>query len=305
MSVPSGWYDDPENPENLRYWDGVLWTAHRQPKKSPTADQSRIGRAYPVAPASHPTGVSGTAPMDQPGPGAPPQSPWTTPSAGQGTQPTSGQPTQPSYGQPSYPPVAPMPGAYPPGAWAITGPTTPDGQPLAGWGTRLGAYLIDAIIASIVALPLTGYPLVKFIQAYASVMSDVVDQIQRGVADPVLPDTTEFAASVLGWLVWFSLANLLVVVLYQTFFLVRTGATPGKKLLGLAVRLRDKPGPLTVAVALRRQLVTVGSSLGSLIPVVSFVIALLPLVDGLWPLWDEKRQALHDKIAATNVVKTR
>ncbi|HEX2704951.1 MAG TPA: DUF2510 domain-containing protein, partial [Candidatus Lustribacter sp.] len=97
MSVPSGWYDDPENPENLRYWDGVLWTGHRQPKKSPTADQSRIGRPYAVAPADHP-GVSGTRPVDQPGPGSPPQSPWTAPSAGQGTQPT--------YGQPSYPPVA-------------------------------------------------------------------------------------------------------------------------------------------------------------------------------------------------------
>ncbi|MBO3181743.1 DUF2510 domain-containing protein, partial [Dermatophilus congolensis] len=25
---PSGWYDDPDDPELLRYWDGVLWTEH-------------------------------------------------------------------------------------------------------------------------------------------------------------------------------------------------------------------------------------------------------------------------------------
>jgi len=28
----------------------------------------------------------------------------------------------------------------------------------------------------------------------------------------------------------------------------------------------------------------------------------VPLIDGVWPLWDSKRQALHDKIADTNVV---
>jgi uncharacterized RDD family membrane protein YckC len=26
------------------------------------------------------------------------------------------------------------------------------------------------------------------------------------------------------------------------------------------------------------------------------------ILDLLWPLWDDKRQALHDKIAGTNVV---
>jgi uncharacterized RDD family membrane protein YckC len=26
------------------------------------------------------------------------------------------------------------------------------------------------------------------------------------------------------------------------------------------------------------------------------------LLDNLWPLWDRKRQALHDKAAGTNVV---
>ena len=26
MSAPSGWYDDPQDPTHLRYWDGVLWT---------------------------------------------------------------------------------------------------------------------------------------------------------------------------------------------------------------------------------------------------------------------------------------
>lgn len=33
--VPSGWYDDPEHPEQYRYWDGTNWTEHRSPKKAP------------------------------------------------------------------------------------------------------------------------------------------------------------------------------------------------------------------------------------------------------------------------------
>ena len=35
--VPSGWYDDPEHPEQYRYWDGTNWTEHRSPKKAPPA----------------------------------------------------------------------------------------------------------------------------------------------------------------------------------------------------------------------------------------------------------------------------
>jgi uncharacterized RDD family membrane protein YckC len=32
------------------------------------------------------------------------------------------------------------------------------------------------------------------------------------------------------------------------------------------------------------------------------MFGLLSLLDYLWPLWDSKRQALHDKIADTQVV---
>jgi uncharacterized RDD family membrane protein YckC len=32
------------------------------------------------------------------------------------------------------------------------------------------------------------------------------------------------------------------------------------------------------------------------------LFGLLGLLNDLWPLWDDKKQALHDKVAATNVV---
>jgi hypothetical protein len=29
--APAGWFPDPEDPANLRYWDGTAWTEHRHP----------------------------------------------------------------------------------------------------------------------------------------------------------------------------------------------------------------------------------------------------------------------------------
>jgi len=34
-----------------------------------------------------------------------------------------------------------------------------------------------------------------------------------------------------------------------------------------------------------------------------FFFGLFTLLDGLWPLWDPNRQALHDKIAGSVVVR--
>lgn len=45
-------------------------------------------------------------------------------------------------------------------------------------------------------------------------------------------------------------------------------------------------------------------SLLSAIPLVGTLFSFLSLINYLWPLWDDKKQALHDKVAATNVVRT-
>jgi uncharacterized RDD family membrane protein YckC len=56
---------------------------------------------------------------------------------------------------------------------------------------------------------------------------------------------------------------------------------------------------------LLRWLVQNIASLLSVVPFVGSFAGLFPLLDGLWPLWDDKRQALHDKAARTNVVRVR
>ena len=75
--------------------------------------------------------------------------------------------------------------------------------------------------------------------------------------------------------------------------------------LGISVRLRERPGNPTLLVALKRQLIYVGTSLLSLVPGIGAAAVIIKLLNLLWPLWDDKRQALHDKIATTNVVVQR
>jgi uncharacterized protein DUF2510 len=39
-SIQPGWYDDPEDPNGQRYWDGQTWTPHRQRKPAPNLPPS-------------------------------------------------------------------------------------------------------------------------------------------------------------------------------------------------------------------------------------------------------------------------
>jgi hypothetical protein len=69
-----GWYDEPENANAQRYWDGQQWTPHRQRKPASAASQPPVPAA--VAPSS-------------PLPSAPPPGTFTSP-------PPSGTPERPS-----------------------------------------------------------------------------------------------------------------------------------------------------------------------------------------------------------------
>ena len=66
MTQPAGWYDDPHDPAQLRYWDGVLWSGNVTPKVLPTLGESNIGMPYGVSPGRPPrlemVGSNGTQP---------------------------------------------------------------------------------------------------------------------------------------------------------------------------------------------------------------------------------------------------
>ncbi len=92
-------------------------------------------------------------------------------------------------------------------------------------------------------------------------------------------------------------ADLITLILAFAYFVVqhgRWGQTLGKRAMSLRVVRADDAGPITYGQAGWRLLFQY---------IVSFVTCGVGgLVDVAWILWDERRQALHDKVAKTVVV---
>jgi uncharacterized RDD family membrane protein YckC len=281
MTQPAGWYDDPQDASQLRYWDGVVWSEHVSPKISPTVGQSTIGLPYGVIPASARPQSSGS----QGAQGAPTvQDGYGSPQRGQG-EPGGRSP----YGQ--------SPGQQDLG-WQSHPATTPDGVVLSGWWKRVLARILDGIIIGIVALPLTFAPMKQAANIFGDYIQQVMTATQAGSTTmPVQP-----TAQLTGPIMQASLITLALYLVYEITFLTRTGATIGRMVVGISVRLRDKAGPPPLVAVLKRTLVKEGGNLFGSVPVLGTLASLFGMLDSLWPLWDDEKQAIHDKVAATNVV---
>jgi uncharacterized RDD family membrane protein YckC len=287
MTQAAGWYDDPKDPSQLRYWDGVVWSSHVSPKVSPTVAQSTIGMPYGVTPASARPPSYGS----QGAQGAPtaPRG-YDSPVQGQG-QPGESQPGEPRPGE-QWPAYGQGPGSLGPQdlGWQSHPATTPDGVPLSGWWLRVAARLLDSIFTFILAVPFTGWFYYRYFVGYMNWANDLAAQSTAGTV-PVfgLPPLDIYLSLFAAVII-----QLLVSGAYEVFFLSRSGATPGKKIVGISVRLRDQAGP----PPMKTVLVRTGFFLVVQLPLINIAYYL----DVLWPLWDNKKQALHDKVAATNVV---
>jgi uncharacterized RDD family membrane protein YckC len=249
MTQPAGWYDDPQDPSQIRYWDGAAWSSHVSAKAAPPQQAPAYG--------GQASAYGGQAPA------------------------YGGQ--APAYGGRGVGQVVQQAGA-----WAFSPATTPDGVLLAGWGSRAVARLLDGLFSSLLALPLTGWFFYRYIKGAIDWANQEAAAVEAGPL-PVTPfppwDVLKFALAAV-------VVGLLVTAAYEVFFLRRSGATPGKKILGISVRLRDRPGPPPMKTILGRT--------GSILAM--SLVSMASLLDGLWPLWDEKKQALHDKVVGTNVV---
>jgi uncharacterized RDD family membrane protein YckC len=283
MSMPShaGWFDDPADSTQLRYFDGVIWTSHTAPRVTRSSGLEG-GQVQPGQ-------------QQYPGQGHPPQYPGQPGQPGQ-VQPGQQQaPYQQLPGAPQQPPQWSAP-AYP-GSWGR--PATPDGQPLASYGQRVGAFLIDWLIQAVIGGVLGSYFAFKALSNYVDQLSSMMNQAQPGQQ----PDFAALAASIdRGALTIFSLIGIAVFAAYQLFFLTRSGRTPGKAAVGISVRLRERPGPPPAGVVARRIALPVGLFLVELVTLVGVLGLIGRALDLLWPSWDPNRQALHDKVAGTVVV---
>ena len=191
-------------------------------------------------------------------------------------------------------------------AYAGTGKraaTTPDGVPLAGWWQRVLAYVLDAMIVGLVA----GIIALPWVREALDVYRDWFDQALRvgGTGTGSTIDTGQLQRDLARPLAYILGIQLVLGFCYHVGFLRWKQATPGKLVVGLRVRLRETPGPMSLGTVVLRWLGQFGIGIVGLVPFVGSLTGLYSLLDVLWPLWDDKRQAIHDKVARTNVVRTR
>ncbi len=181
-------------------------------------------------------------------------------------------------------------------------PCTPDGQQIAGWWQRVLAAVIDWFVL----LPIQALVLAPVIVLRWGSVNSWIDEfdarLESDVADPFPPF---FFEPIMLTILLIVGLGFLTTALYNVMFLRWKQATPGKLVVGLRVRRREAPGPLPWSTILLRVGTVMGLGLLSNAPFMGWFLSLVVLLNYLWPLWDEKKQALHDKVAGTNVVQVR
>jgi uncharacterized RDD family membrane protein YckC len=149
------------------------------------------------------------------------------------------------------------------------------GRPLAGWGTRLAATLLDWLI---LLVPV-------------AVLIAIVVGVAAG------SDTGGIVTGIIGFLVY-----LVVVFVYAPVLMARDGArngqTWGKQILGIRV-VRDSGEPMSFWYAALREIAVKGFA----VSIASSIIPFIPwFLNYFWPLWDDQNRALHDMVVSTHVV---
>ncbi len=182
-------------------------------------------------------------------------------------------------------------------------PATPDGVPLAGWWQRVLAYVLDAIVVGIIAGIIATPWIRDAYHIYRDWFDDVLRTSEAGNTSNI--DTAQLQRDLARPLAFVLGIQLVVGFGYHVGFLMWKQATPGKLIVGLRVRLRDQPGRMPLGTVLLRWLGQFGVGILGLIPFVGSLTGIYSLLDVLWPLWDDKKQAVHDKLAKTNVVRVR
>ena len=219
-----------------------------------------------------------TPPPDGYGPQGQPQYGQQPPAQPQYGQPQYGQP---QYGQQGYP----QPGYGPPQGQAPYG-QPPYGQPqyggygygpsapLADWGPRVGAYLIDGLVSSI-----------PLLIGYGVFIANVAERAKHTYPDDQ-PEAYAIIVLVIGLLISFGIG-----LWNRVFRQGKTGQSVGKSALHLKLVDANTYQPVGAGKAFLRELL-------------AGIFNNACFLNLLWPLWDDKKQTWHDKVVTTYVIKS-
>jgi Protein of unknown function (DUF2510) len=164
MTTPDqpGWYDDPEDSNAQRQWDGNDWTPHRQRKPISRPTPQPIVRPPPPLPPPSPSALP-PPPLPPPSPSALPPPPHAPP---------SGLPPPPPPGLPPPPSGAPPSSAgYPPPP--LGGPPQRSRTPIA----------LIGVVAVIAVLAVAGVLVYKFVLPRLSPPEDQIRTVVKAVND--------------------------------------------------------------------------------------------------------------------------
>ncbi len=143
----------------------------------------------------------------------------------------------------------------------------------ATWGSRVGAYLLDILFATVIP-SIAGIVLLATGVDGLEALGAVVLIAAIGIAFPVYSAAFEARSG------------------------ERAGQTLGKQIVGIRV-VRDGGEPIGFGFALLRELAVRWLLIGF----VGGWFFFPPLLNLLWPLWDESNRALHDMVVSTHVVR--
>lgn len=138
--------------------------------------------------------------------------------------------------------------------------------PYAGFWIRFAAKFVDGLIMLVVLLPL---------------LLPLFFMVFRDLSEPNNPAMTLLQVGI-------NCGQIIVSLAYNTFFIGRYGATPGKMLCGIKVVAPDG-AKITYARALGRAAAEI---LSGLVCYIGYIIA----------AFDQEKRALHDHIATTRVI---
>jgi uncharacterized RDD family membrane protein YckC len=218
-----------------------------------------------------------------------PQQPPSAPNAAPGPPPAGygGYPQQPFV----------QPGPHPPVAEAPAGASTADGVPLAGWWWRFLAAIVDLIIVSIIGTICAIPVIMRIMPRIAALYQETLAAVEAGQAPPPINPTSIFSV---GDTLLINSISMAVAAIYFVLFWRFRSASPGQLLCGLRVVAVDQgqnTEPLPwLQIVLRALVFAVPLMAGS-------VLFLIGVLNALFPLWNDKRQAIHDLVAKTQVVK--
>jgi uncharacterized RDD family membrane protein YckC len=189
-------------------------------------------------------------------------------------------PQPPAVTPPVPPPVQPgqSPGQTPP--WSGPPPATPytpgfqPGVTYAQWPDRAIGYIIDSVLVGLVM----GVLWAIMGGLFAAMSGLGHDSMAGGVCCVMI--------------VLFPVSTLLVGIYNRGYLVSQRGASIGQGVMKLKV-IDANGNLLTFGTAMIRLLAQIGLGL----------IPLGTVLDLLWPLWDDKRQTLHDKAVNSYVIK--